>query len=93
MRVSGLLNPQGVAKAKVRPRGGPREDPSFCSAQGGALPGRPRLGRVSARPGGTYLEHTCWDPKDGDLCSTKTTSGETLMEVCRVSDVQIDRLS
>ena len=85
-----LSNPQGVAKAKASR---PREDPSTCSALGGALPGRPRLGRASVRPGRMHLERTRWDPKDGDLCSTRTKTGETLVEVRRDSDVQIDRLS
>ena len=41
--------------------------------------------------GGAYLEHTRWDPKDGELCLVRTKSGETLMEVRSDSDVQIDR--
>ena len=36
------------------------------------------------------LERTCWDPKDGELCLNRTKPGETLVEVRRVSDVQID---
>ena len=35
-------------------------------------------------------EHTCWDPKDGELCLSRTKSGEIQMEVRRDSDVQID---
>ncbi len=35
-------------------------------------------------------EHTCWDPKDGELCLGRVKSGETLMEARRGSDVQID---
>jgi hypothetical protein len=35
-------------------------------------------------------EHTCWDPKDGELCLRRTKSWETKMEVRRDSDVQID---
>ena len=35
-------------------------------------------------------EYICWDPKDGELCLIRTKSGETLMEVRRNSDVQID---
>ena len=37
------------------------------------------------------LERTRWDPKDGELCLSRTKSGETLMEVRSGSDVQIDR--
>ena len=36
-------------------------------------------------------EHTCWDPKDGELCLNRVKSEETLMEACSGSDVQIDR--
>ena len=36
-------------------------------------------------------EHTCWDPKDGELCVNRSKSGETLMEDRSDSDVQIDR--
>ena len=35
-------------------------------------------------------EHTCWDPKDGELCLSRTKPGETLVEVRRDSNVQID---
>jgi len=36
-------------------------------------------------------EHTCWDPKDGELCLSRVKPGETLVEACNDSDVQIDR--
>ncbi|KAH3780330.1 hypothetical protein DPMN_158143 [Dreissena polymorpha] len=36
-------------------------------------------------------ERTRCDPKDGELCPSRTKSGETLMEVRSDSDVQIDR--
>ena len=39
---------------------------------------------------GEQLEHTHWDPKDGELCLARLKSGETLMEDRRDSDVQID---
>ena len=35
-------------------------------------------------------EHTCWDPKDGELCLSRAKPGETLVEARRDSDVQID---
>ena len=35
-------------------------------------------------------EHTCWDPKDGELCLGRVKPGETLVEARRGSDVQID---
>ena len=36
-------------------------------------------------------EHTCWDPKDGELCLSRVKSEETLMEARSDSDAQIDR--
>ena len=36
-------------------------------------------------------ERTCWDPKDGELCLSRTKPEETLVEVRSDSDVQIDR--
>jgi hypothetical protein len=36
-------------------------------------------------------EHTCWDPKDGELCPSRAKPGETLVEARSDSDVQIDR--
>ena len=40
--------------------------------------------------GQVHLEHTRWDPKDGELCLARTKPGETLVEVRLDSDVQID---
>jgi len=34
-------------------------------------------------------EHTCWDPKDGELCLDRAKSEETLMEARSNTDVQI----
>lgn len=57
----------------------------------------PSLGR-GARPArlrGIVLEaeqeYTRWDPKDGELCLSRTKPEETLVEVRSDSDVQIDR--
>ena len=36
-------------------------------------------------------EHTCWDPKDGELFLNRVKPGETLVEARSDSDVQIDR--
>jgi hypothetical protein len=36
-------------------------------------------------------EQAGWDPKDGELCLGRTKPEETLVEVRRASDVQIDR--
>jgi hypothetical protein len=38
-----------------------------------------------------HSEHTCWDPKDGELCLNRVKPGETLVEARSDSDVQIDR--
>jgi hypothetical protein len=63
----------------------PRQDPVVLVAAG-ALPAR--LGRIV---GEAEQERTRWDPKDGELCLSRTKSEETLMEVRSDSDVQIDR--
>jgi hypothetical protein len=36
-------------------------------------------------------ERTRWDPKDGELCLSRTKPRETVVEVRSGSDVQIDR--
>ena len=36
-------------------------------------------------------EHTCWDPKDGELCLNRMKPEETLVEVRSDTDVQIVR--
>ena len=36
-------------------------------------------------------EHTCWDPKDGELCLGRANPGETLVEARSDTDVQIVR--
>ena len=36
-------------------------------------------------------EHTCWDPKDGELCLNRVKPGETLVEARSGTDVQIVR--
>ena len=55
----------------------------------------PLLGR-HRRPELTFCdaseaEHTCWDPKDGELCLNRAKPEETLVEARSDSDVQIDR--
>lgn len=52
----------------------------------GALPARLVFTASEAE-----LEHTCWDPKDGELCLSRLRPGETLVEGRSDSDVQIDR--
>ena len=59
--------------------------------------GIPRLagGAPPARPvcvgSGAEHERARWDPKDGELCLSRTKPEETLVEVRSDSDVQIDR--
>ena len=36
------------------------------------------------------LEHTRWDPKDGELCLSRLRPGETLVEGHSNSDMEID---
>ena len=56
-----------------------------------------KLSRVAASAGSDVLtdeseqKHTCWDPKDGELCLSRAKPGETLVEVRSDSNVQIDR--
>ncbi|RAL42516.1 hypothetical protein DM860_011134 [Cuscuta australis] len=38
-------------------------------------------------------EHTCWDPKDGELCLSGVKPEETLVEARSDTDVQIVRLT
>ena len=57
-----------------------------AAEEGGAPPARP-VCVVS----GAELERARWDPKDGELCLSRTKPEETLVEVRSDSDVQIDR--
>ena len=54
----------------------------------------PLLGALSAghNPSGERFEyeHTCWDPKDGELCLNRVKLGETRVEARSDSNVQID---
>jgi len=40
---------------------------------------------------GFEKEHSCWDPKDGELCLDRMKPEETLVEARSGSDMQIDR--
>jgi hypothetical protein len=58
----------------------------------------PPLGGVHRRPTpifceGFECEHTCWDPKDGELCLSRAKPEETLVEARSDTDVQIVRLT
>ena len=52
----------------------------------GALPARLAPAAEEAEQ-----ERARWDPKDGELCLSRTKPEETLVEVRSGSDVQIDR--
>jgi hypothetical protein len=59
---------------------------SLVVGGGGALPAR-----LVHNVGEAEQERTRWDPKDGELCPSRTKPEETLVEVRSDSDVQIDR--
>ena len=48
------------------------------------------LARLVLFVGEAEQERTRWDPKDGELCLSRTKPEETLVEVRSDSDVQID---
>ena len=50
-----------------------------------------RLARLEGIVLEAEQERTRWDPKDGELCLSRTKPEETLVEVRSDSDVQIDR--
>ena len=77
--------PRGVMKVKAVRTGGSGRIHASATARG-ALPAR--LDRIV---GEAALERTRWDPKDGELCLSRTKPEETLVEVRSDSDVQIDR--
>ena len=65
------------------------------SVDPGGIPSLLERGAPPAHPvyvvSGVEIERARWDPKDGELCLSRTKSEETLMEVRSDSDVQIDR--
>ena len=79
----GSTKPKGAVKVKACFSVGLGR---ILSLGAGALPAR--LGRVA---GEAEQERTRWDPKDGELCLSRTKPEETLVEVRSDSDVQIDR--
>lgn len=80
----GCTKPKGVMKVKARSRVEVRS-PNFDRFWG-AVPAR-LIGAVRE----AEQERTRWDPKDGELCLSRTKPEETLVEVRSDSDVQIDR--
>ena len=81
------------SRGSTKPKGGMKVKAGFSVGRGrilplgaGALPAR--LGPVVDE---AEQERTRWDPKDGELCLSRTKPEETLVEVRSDSDVQIDR--
>ena len=80
--------------ARTKPRGAMKVK-AFPAVGLGRIPYPSGLGRT-AGPSRSHvdeaaLERTRWDPKDGELCLSRTKPEETLVEVRSDSDVQIDR--
>lgn len=42
---------------------------------------------------GFDCEHTCWDPKDSELCLSRTNLEETLVKASSNTDIQIIHLT
>ena len=83
-RVSGWQTRAGAMKVnadRIRPLSGGRR------TTGASQRTKPLRGWASA----AQQERTRWDPKDGELCLSRTKPEETLVEVRSDSDVQIDR--
>jgi hypothetical protein len=58
----------------------------------------PSSGGVHRRPTlslckGFECDHTCWDPKDGELCLSRAKPKETLVEARSDTNVKIIRLT
>ena len=77
--------PRGAMKVKAFLSVGPGRILASETARG-ALPAR-----LDRSVGEAAQERTRWDPKDGELCLSRTKPEETLVEVRSDSDVQIDR--
>jgi hypothetical protein len=77
--------PRGIMKVKVFPEVDPGRIRGAATRRG-ALPAR-----LDCTVSEAALERTRWDPKDGELCLSRTKPEETLVEVRSDSDVQIDR--
>ena len=58
---------------------------------GGESPSRAHHRPIQMSSDGFEYEHSCWDPKDGELCLNRVKPEETLVEARSGSDVQIDR--
>lgn len=94
MRESPGGKPRGAVKAKAAGldrRGG---IPCRPFVGGGRTTGpsrSPSPSLAAVRRGEAEQERTRRDPKDGELCLSRTKPEETLVEVRSDSDVQIDR--
>lgn len=83
-RVAGSVEACGRSEGEGRP--GPPEVGSRRPGAAGAPPAD-----LVRSAGEVEQERTRWDPKDGELCLSRTKPEETLVEVRSDSDVQIDR--
>ena len=83
MRASRRVTTKPAGEVKARAVKSPGGIPCF----GVGAP----LARLVRSVGEAEQERTCWDPKDGELCLSRTKPEETLVEVRSDSDVQIDR--
>ena len=70
----------------------------MCEYRSGKLPCAMKVTVVLSTSAGhnpsgerSECEHTCWDPKDGELCLNRVKPPETAVEARSGSDVQIDR--
>ena len=80
----GLTKPEGAMKVKAGRLGRSRWD--LGRSRSGAPPAR-----LVLYEGEAEQERTRWDPKDGELCPSRSKPEETLVEDRSDSDVQIDR--
>ena len=77
----GSTKPEGEVKARAL------KSPGGIPFIGAGAP----LARLVRAVGEAEHERARWDPKDGELCLSRTKPEETLVEVRSDSDVQIDR--
>ena len=85
-RVVGSYETRRRSESEGRPRTCSGGIPSPRAAEWGAPPAR-----LVRAVGEAEQERARWDPKDGELCLSRTKPEETLVEVRSDSDVQIDR--
>ena len=75
----------------TKPRRAMKVKSACRSTHDPSLVGAVQCGVVMIACNVANTEQSCWDPKDGELCLSRTKPEETLVEVRSGSDVQIDR--